>query len=74
MAFRNNDEDNVHKPSAFYIINSQFVKKEDTHQYDLMTVMFDYLTDSHYCKSYPCHRTRDTLEYQYNMDMARALR
>jgi hypothetical protein len=74
MGFRNNDEDNVHKPSAFYIINGQFVKKEETHQYDLMMLMLDYLTDNKYCKTYPCQRPRETLEYQYNMDMARSLK
>lgn len=74
MGFRNNDEDNIHKPSAFYIIDSKFIKKEDTHQYDLMTIMFDYLTNNNYCQTYPCQRTHELLEYQYDMDMARALK
>ncbi|MDD1606586.1 MAG: LTA synthase family protein [Methylococcaceae bacterium] len=74
MAYRNNEEDSIHKPSAFYIINSKFVKKDGLHQYDLITMMFDYLTDNQYCKTYPCQRTHEVLEYQYNMDLARALR
>lgn len=74
MAYRHTEEKGHHKPSAFFIINGEFVKKPDIHQYDLMTLMFDYLTDKQYCKEYPCERTKDILEYQYNMDMARALR
>jgi len=74
MGYRNNEEDNIHKPPAFFIINSQFVKKNVLHQYDMITVMYDYITDNQYCQSYPCQRTQETLEYQYDMDMARALR
>jgi phosphoglycerol transferase MdoB-like AlkP superfamily enzyme len=74
MGYRNNEDDNFHKPPAFYIINSEVVKKEPLHQYDMMTIMFDYLTDNQYCKTYPCQRTHEILEYQYDMDMARALR
>jgi len=74
MGYRHNEEAGFHKPPAFYIVNSQFVKKDDTHQYDLMTIMFDYLTDNQYCKNYPCQRSHEVLEYQYNMNMARALR
>ncbi len=74
MAYRNNEDGNIHKPPAFYIINSQFVKKADTHQYDMMMMIYDYITNKQYCQAYPCQRTPESLEYQYNMDMARALR
>lgn len=74
MGYRNNEDDNFHKPPIFYIINSKVVKKEPLHQYDMMTIMFDYLTDSQYCKAYPCQRSHEVLEYQYDMDMARALK
>jgi phosphoglycerol transferase MdoB-like AlkP superfamily enzyme len=70
----NDIEDGIHRPSAFYIANGQFVKKDDLHQYDMMTMMFDYLTEQQYCKAYPCQRNNELLEYQYNMDMARALK
>lgn len=74
MGWRNNDEDSIHKPPAFYIINSKFIKKDDMHQYDMMTIMFDYLTDNQYCSAYPCQRNHELLEHQYDMDMARALK
>lgn len=74
MAYRNNEEGNIHKTPAFFVIDSQFVKKEDTHQYDMMTLMYDYITNNQYCQAYPCKRTPEELDYQYNMSMARALR
>jgi phosphoglycerol transferase MdoB-like AlkP superfamily enzyme len=75
MGYRNNTQDSVMKPSAFYIENGQFVKKEDLHQYDMGDVIFNYITSKHYCQTYPCQkRSQETLTYEYNMIMAGALR
>jgi phosphoglycerol transferase MdoB-like AlkP superfamily enzyme len=74
MAYRNNEDKGFHKPPAFYIIDSEFVKKGELHQYDMMVMIYDYITNNQYCQSYSCRRTHELLEYQYDMDMARALR
>ena len=73
MAYRNHETDYIHKPFALYILDGQVVKKPDIHDYDLITLMYDYITDNQYCKNYSCQRKLEDLEYQYNMNMARAL-
>ncbi|MFZ2726650.1 MAG: sulfatase-like hydrolase/transferase [Methylococcaceae bacterium] len=73
MGYRNNSHDSIHKPPAFYIINGQFIKKQELHQYDIKRVIFNYLTNNQYCEVYSCQRTKSQLTQDYHNIMARAL-
>lgn len=74
MGYRNNSQDSIHKPPAFYIVNARFIKKQELHQYDIMNVIFNYLTDNAYCHVYSCQRSQQNLLNSYRSIMARALK
>jgi phosphoglycerol transferase MdoB-like AlkP superfamily enzyme len=73
MKYRNNVEDSIHKTTAFYIVNSQFKKQDELHQYEVNNVILDYLTNNQYCQTYRCERDSQTLSDQYDLLMSRAV-
>lgn len=74
MAYLHNSEDNIHKPPVFYMINGKVLKKPELHQYEIINVVFDNMTQQQYCQDHLCNRSNQVLNYEYDMTMARALR
>lgn len=45
LNWRNNIEDAIHQPSSFFIVDGNVVQKNTMHQYEVINLIFDRLTD-----------------------------